>query len=381
MKIAIVGAGRQAEAVCYDLISQDDVDRVMLLDVELNIARHTAARLGDPRIEPAEGDAEYPSQLAQKLKAFGPSAILAATPPHLNLNVVIAALEVPCHVSDLGASNEVVNDQKAHSHRAIGAGVSIVTGTGCVPGLPGHIVADAVNDFDSVESAAFYTGGIPQNRNLLLGYTMTFAAEGVVDEYDGHSKTLSNGKIVPVEALTKLDPVTFPAPFGELEAFVTSWGLPTLPETFAGQIQTITNATLRYPGHIDFFIAAKKMGLFGNDEVEVDGVRIRPRRLLEKVMTTAFDTGEPDALLMRAEFKGLLKGKPVVRTYEMIEYPTYGFPALVWCTAVPASIVLLMLARGEVSMKGFAPLELSIDPKKFLKELAARGIKIKITNG
>ena len=47
-------------------------------------------------------------------------------------------------------------------------------------------------------------------------------------------------------------------------------------------------------------------------------------------------------------------------------------------TAFPASIVLLMLARGEVGMKGFAPLELSIDPKKFLTELAARKINIEI---
>jgi lysine 6-dehydrogenase len=50
-------------------------------------------------------------------------------------------------------------------------------------------------------------------------------------------------------------------------------------------------------------------------------------------------------------------------------------------TAFPATIVLLMLARGEVTQKGAFPQERCIDPKRFMDELAKRKLVVKITEG
>jgi lysine 6-dehydrogenase len=48
-------------------------------------------------------------------------------------------------------------------------------------------------------------------------------------------------------------------------------------------------------------------------------------------------------------------------------------------TSFPASIIAQMMARGEIPEKGAIPQERSVPPDTFVKELAARNIKIMMT--
>jgi hypothetical protein len=47
-------------------------------------------------------------------------------------------------------------------------------------------------------------------------------------------------------------------------------------------------------------------------------------------------------------------------------------------TAFPATVVLLMLARGQIRQHGALPQELCVDSGRFLRELAARGIDVRV---
>jgi len=49
-------------------------------------------------------------------------------------------------------------------------------------------------------------------------------------------------------------------------------------------------------------------------------------------------------------------------------------------TAFPASIVALMMARGQTEKKGALPQERCIPPDAFMLELAARNIKVDVSS-
>ena len=165
-----------------------------------------------------------------------------------------------------------------------------------------------------------------------------------------------------------------------MEAFTTSGGTSTLPETYRGRVRRLTYKTIRYPGHGKVFRALADLGLLSRDPVEVNGAPISPRALFAQVATPVLDRGVPDVVLLRLTAIGRRAGKTVRRVYQMIEYPDpeHGLTAMMRTTAFPATIVLLMLARGEITAKGALPQERCVDPPRFLSELRARGIEVAV---
>jgi lysine 6-dehydrogenase len=94
-------------------------------------------------------------------------------------------------------------------------------------------------------------------------------------------------------------------------------------------------------------------------------------------------------VLIRLEFVGRLKVQEsgAVPTseeensrlrYDIIDRfdPRSGLSAMQRTTAFPASIVAQMMARGLTTRKGAVPQERCIPPEAFVKELAARDIRI-----
>ena len=59
--------------------------------------------------------------------------------------------------------------------------------------------------------------------------------------------------------------------FPELEAFHTSGGTSTLPETFQGQVDECFEKTLRYPGHVRMLRSLYDLGLFSSEKRPING--------------------------------------------------------------------------------------------------------------
>ena len=110
-------------------------------------------------------------------------------------------------------------------------------------------------------------------------HRIVFAVEGLINEYVERARVIRGGHVVEVESMTEVESLDFPAPFGRMEAFQTSGGTSTLPETFAGRVRELDYKTIRYPGHCERFKLLIDLGLCASDEVEVDGSRVTPRRV------------------------------------------------------------------------------------------------------
>ncbi len=301
-------------------------------------------------------------------------------PYRFNAGLARAAVRAKCSFCDLGGNNTVVAEELALDGAAREAGITVVPDCGLAPGMVAVLAAHAVDFFEETESLEIRVGGLPRKRGGILDYSLLFNVQGLINEYIEDATVLEDGEIRIRPCPGDLEELEFPAPFGKLEAFSTSGGTSTLPETFRGRVQRLDYKTIRYPGHGRVIMILKELGMLGSEPVEVDGARVVPRNVFAATAGPVLDRGEPDVTLMRITARGKRKGRAAVRIYEMVEYPDekHGLTAMMRTTAFPATTVLAMLARGQVEKKGALPQERCIDPVRFIRELLARGLEIKI---
>ena len=377
MKILVLGSGRMGLGAAYDLAHNSDVEVITLADIDLERARAVAATIKSDKVTPAQVDVADSRQVVELMR--GHDAAISCVVYHNNLRLARAAIEARVNFCDLGGNNSVVSDELALDEEARAAGINIIPDCGLAPGMVSVLVAHGAERFEQLNAVHIRVGGLPQNPQPPLNYQIVFSVEGLINEYVERARVIRNGEIIEVDSLTEIERLEFPEPFGEMEAFQTSGGTSTLPENFLGRVQELDYKTIRYPGHCEQFKLLVDLGLASSEEMDVDGVRVRPRRLLGEMLLRRLPADEPDATLIRVEFQGVSEGAPRNLRYDIIDRfdEATGLSAMMRTTAFPASIIAQMMARGQVKQKGAVPQELCIPPADFVAELARRKIEIR----
>jgi lysine 6-dehydrogenase len=297
-----------------------------------------------------------------------------------NLSLARAAVEAGTHFCDLGGNNAVVDAELALDAEARAAGINIVPDCGLAPGMVSVLAAHGAARFSRLDELHIRVGGLPQNPRPPLDYQIVFSVEGLINEYVERARVIRGGELVEVESMTELESLDFPEPFGRMEAFQTSGGTSTLPETFLGKVRELDYKTIRYPGHCERFRLLIDLGLCGSDPVEADGARLAPRRLLGEMLYRHLPADEPDLVFVRLEFVGHLSGeaREARLRYDIIDRfdERAGLSAMQRTTAFPASIIAQTMARGLTTQKGAVPQERCIPADAFVAELARRDIRI-----
>jgi lysine 6-dehydrogenase len=192
---------------------------------------------------------------------------------------------------------------------------------------------------------------------------------------------IRDGKIIEVESMTELESLSFEN-FPPLEAFQTSGGTSTLPDTFLGRVMELDYKTIRYAGHCDKFKAMIDLGLCSSEEIVHENRKITPRRVFADLLERHLPADGPDYVLVRLEFVGTKNGNSKRLRYDIVDKrdEKTGLSAMMRTTAFPASIIAQMMANGDVQMRGSTPQEKAINPEKFVAELARRNILINETD-
>ena len=285
-----------------------------------------------------------------------------------------AAIQAGTNFCDLGGNNSVVDAELALDAEAKSAGVNVIPDCGLAPGMVAVLVAHGVLRFEKVDEIHIRVGGLPQDPKPPLDYQLVFSVEGLINEYIERARIIRDGKIVEVDSMTEIESLDFPEPFGTMEAFQTSGGTSTLPETFLGKVRELDYKTIRYRGHCGKFKTMIDLGLCSSDAMTVDGASVKPRRVLGDLLVKHLPHDEPDVVLVRVEIVG--DGKRL--RYDIIDRydPKTNLSAMMRTTAFPASIVALMMARGQIEKKGALPQERCVPPQLFMDELAKRKIVV-----
>ncbi len=376
MKILILGAGRMGLGAAYDLAHNSDAEAVTVADIDLERARAVVDTVKSAKLTPVQVDVMNESEVIDLMR--GHDAAISCVVYHHNLQLAKAAIAARVNFCDLGGNNSVVDAELALDAEARAAGINIIPDCGLAPGMVSVLAAHGAARFQQLEEIHIRVGGLPQNPKPPLDYQIVFSVEGLINEYVERARVIRDGKIIEVDSMTELERLEFPAPFGEMEAFQTSGGTSTLPESFTGRVRELDYKTIRYPGHCEKFKTMIDLGLASSEAIDVDGMRVAPRRLMGEMLLRHLPADGLDAVLIRLEFRGTLEGKLQTLRYDIIDYfdERTGMSAMMRTTAFPASIIAQTMARGETLIKGATPQERSIPPEEFVAALAQRNIKI-----
>ncbi|HVF55256.1 MAG TPA: saccharopine dehydrogenase C-terminal domain-containing protein [Pyrinomonadaceae bacterium] len=376
MKILVLGAGRMGLGAAYDLAHNSGAAAVTVADLDLERARAVVSTVASDKLTAAKIDVANREEVVALMR--GHDAAISCVVYSFNPSLARAAIEAGVNFCDLGGNNAAVAEELALDAEARDAGINIIPDCGLAPGMVSVLAAHGAARFEHVEAIHIRVGGLPQAPRPPLDYQIVFSVEGLVNEYVERARVLRGGHIVEVESLTELEALEFPSPFGRMEAFQTSGGTSTLPESFLGRAQDLDYKTIRYPGHCEKFKLLVDLGLASSEPVEIDGAIMRPRRMLGEMLLRHLPADEPDVVLIRLEFRGQMAGARRMLRYDIIDRydERTGLSAMMRTTAFPASIIAQMMARGETSAKGAIPQERCVPPVAFVEALAARDINI-----
>jgi len=363
-------------AAAFDMARTDRVEAITLADNDESRLSEVIERIqrltGADKIAAVRLDAADP-QAARKVM-HGHDGVLSAVPYFFNLGLAKAAIAAGCHFADLGGTNTVVKQEFALEAEAAAAGVAIAPDCGLSPGMASILGGELLRRIGGqADALKIYVGGLPQTPRPPFNYQLVFSVEGLINEYSEPAKILRNGKMVTIEPLTEAEPFAMEG-FAELEAFHTSGGTSTLPETFQGNVGECFEKTLRYPGHLRMLRSLYDLSLFSSVKRLVNGTEVAPRQVMSRLFEEQFKSDEPEVTLLRVE----AHHDDVVASFSMIDYtdPATGLTSMIRTTAWPASIMLQMLIAGEIAKRGGIRQEMDVPAQLFLNEMARREVEI-----
>jgi lysine 6-dehydrogenase len=382
-RYVILGSGRQGTAAAYDLALRGDATEIVLADASHERARQAvswvSSRLpSDSTVKltpkPVNGG-NADSVLALLRNA---DAAISALPYRYNLDITRYAIQARCNLCDLGGHPETTKAQLELTDSARRARVSVVPDCGQAPGMATSLMALALSMVPAPEDLEVWDGGLPLNPEPPLFYRLTFAVQGLTNEYDGPCYNLRDGEVVVLESLSEAQTVDFP-PLGQLEAFCASGTGSTFPWTYRGKLRRFTSRIVRYPGHLAVIRTLKALGFFSEKAIAVDGCVLSPRRLTETLLEPILVGTTPiqDVVVVRVHCTGRAKRRRLRAQVETLVYhdPDTGLTAMQRCTGFDAAIVAAMIARGEIA-PGVSVRELSVDPERYVSELSRRGMEV-----
>jgi len=378
MKILVLGAGRMGHGAVYDLVHNSaDVEHVTVADFHLDKAEVVATAAGG-RVEPRQIDTSDSAAALELMR--GHDSVISCVNYWYNESLSRSAIEARANFCDLGGNNYVVDEQLAMDADAKAAGISIIPDCGLAPGMVSILAMHGAKQFDEIDEIHIRVGGLPQDPQPPLNYQLVFSVEGLINEYIEVARVIRDGRVIEVDSMTEIEPLAFDG-FPPLEAFQTSGGTSTLPETFLGKLRELDYKTIRYAGHCERFKSMIDLGLCSSDEIIVDYQKVTPRKVFGELLQKHLPAGGPDYVLVRLDFVGKKGGETGKLRYDIVDRldEATGLSAMMRTTAFPASIIAQMMARGDVLMRGATPQEKTIDPDKFVAELDRRNIKIKVS--
>lgn len=379
MKILVLGAGRMGHGAVYDLAhNSPGVEAITVADFDLAKAEAIVENVGSGKVTARHADASNYDEMVGLFR--GHDSVISCVNYWYNVELSKAAIETGANFCDLGGNNYIVDDQLALDEKAKAAGISIIPDCGLAPGMVSVLAMHGAARFDEVYEIHIRVGGLPQDPRPPLDYQLVFSVEGLINEYIEVARVIRDGEIKTVESMTEIESLSFDG-FPPLEAFQTSGGTSTLPDSFLGQIRELDYKTIRYAGHCDKFKAMIDLGLCSSEAIHVDGADVKPRRVFGELLQKNLPADGPDYVLVRLDFVGQSGGETKKLRYDVVDKldESTGLSAMMRTTAFPASIIAQMMASGDVLVRGATPQEKAIDPEKFVAELDRRNIKIKVS--
>ena len=194
--------------------------------------------------------------------------------------------------------------------------------------------------------------------------------------------------MITIEPLSELETFRIDG-YPPLEAFHTSGGTSTLPETFAGKVGECFEKTLRYRGTLPYIKALYDFGFFSKEKMKIGKMQVSPREMTSQIMCERLAGSAADVTILRVEaherqprgLRSLVGGdkRPQrILSFTLVDHfdSKTGMTSMMRTTAWPAAVVVQMLGSGEIAKRGGIRQEVDIPAEIFLPAMHDRGIQI-----
>lgn len=389
MKIVVLGGlGIQGRAAILDLAESDSVSEVICADLDVDGSRfqlpyQKAEGIDHDKVRMVNLDASSVNDLVSLFKD-GVDVAIDLLPLQLMPNAFEAAIQAGV---GLVSTNYAKSMQHCH-HRAVEAGVCLMSECGLDPGIDLIIFGNAVKQFDQIHVLNSYCGGFPEVNacDNPLRYKISWNWEMVLRSQNRPSVFIKDGRRleIPAEAQHEnemIHQIHFPG-LGTLEA------IPNGDAVFYADLMGLTGTiretgrySLRWPGWCSFWKPLKRFGFLSDVPVPGLGEKVSPLRFMVRHMEPQLRYGpdEKDLIAMYNVFEGLKDGrrKRLLVTLFMERDMNTGINAMSMAVGYTTSIVAQMIARGEIDGSGLLSPLRDVPYSLFMERLAKRGIEVK----
>ncbi len=368
MKIIVLGAGLVGAPMAIDL-AKDKEFEVAIADINTK----SFARLSAFGITTVHQDLSNPQTVGALVSSY--DMVVNAVPGFMGYQTLKAIIEAGKNVVDIAFFPE---DPFELSALAFQHNVIAIMDCGVAPGMMHILTGYVAHLLDETETSLTYVGGLPEIREYPYEYKAVFSPIDVIEEYTRPARYIENYKEITREALSDTELLNF-AGIGTLESF-NSDGIRSLGKTI--KAANIKEKTLRYPGHVALVKALRETGFFSQEEVEVNGMKIKPMDLTAKLLFPMWELkkGERDLTVMKVIVEGTKDGRKLRYTYDLLdrydeETQTHSMART---TGYTATVALRMIAYGLYTQRGLSvPEYIGNYPdcvEYMLSELAQRGV-------
>ena len=359
----------------YYLAHTESVEQFIVADIDEKAAKGLAKEFSEKAVA-EKVDARNKGQLISLFSRV--DSVISAISYTVNEIHTEVAIETGTNMVDLGGNIFVHEKQFAMHDEAKDAGVTVIPDIGLAPGMTNVLARAGIDQLSRTDSVQLRVGGLQQDPRPPLNYSLIFSVEGLINEYVEPCRVLRDGKISMEDPLIGFEELEFPEPFGKLEAFNTSGGTSTLPVTYEGKIDNLDYKTIRYPGHGHKMWCIYKLGLMDSNEMEFDGAKVAPRRVLERLLEKNLPPTGKDATLVRCTIEGWKGTESRTVQYQLIDHfdDETKLTSMMRTTSFPAAAVAVMCADGTITERGVLAPEVAIPPQVFIEEMRGRGIDI-----
>jgi len=369
-KVVVLGAGLVGKAMAIDLSKNFDVTSVDINEAALS-------ELSNQGIKTQKADFSNTTILSALIQPF--DLVVGAVPGFMGFETCKTVIEAGKNMVDISFFPE---DPFLLDELAKKKNVTIVMDCGVAPGM-GNIILGYHNQKMKIHSYECLVGGLPVVREWPYEYKAVFSPIDVIEEYTRPARYVQNGAVVVKEALSDAELIHFDE-VGTLESW-NSDGLRSLIKTMA-HIPDMIEKTLRYPGCVEYLRVLRETGFFSYEEVDVNGVKIRPIDLTAKLLFPKWKLkpGEEEFTVMRIRMSGEEHGQPKKIQYNLYDRTekSSGTLSMARTTGYTCTATVHLVLTGQYDRKGISPPEyLGEDEKNFkfiLNYLKERGVEYKV---
>lgn len=367
MNVLVLGCGLVGRPMALDLANDDDFN-VTIADINLKNLKKIPSSLP---IKKVQKDLSNPDQLKSLFKKC--DIVINAVPGFMGFNTLKEIIKAKKNVVDIAffPENPFELDELAKQND-----VTAVVDCGVAPGMSNLLCGYIDTIMDKTETILIYVGGLPAVREYPYEYKAGFSPIDVIEEYTRPARYIENGKLVIRPALSDPEFLNFDE-VGTLEAF-NSDGLRTLADTLTAP--NMKEKTLRYPGHIEKMRVLRESGFFSQEEIEVNGVKIKPVDFTSKLLFPMWELkeGDEEFTVMKIIVEGEKDKKKVRYTYNLLDRhdKKTNIHSMARTTGYTATTVVRLLAKGMFDQKGICPPEY-IGQKSECVDFVLNGLKEK----